>query len=247
MRNKMKTLWVMGVLLLVSFSACQKDPAAESIKEPDPSLKVDVVSYAGGGVAGFRDGDLNTAMFNYPKGICRDDDGNIYVADSENKRIRKITPAGIVSTIAGKGSQGYVDGAGAVAMFGYPVDVAVDQNKNVFVADLGNHCIRKISPAGVVSTFAGNGKSGYADGLGTAALFIEPRGICIDKDGAVYVADLMDHRVRKWTTGFGKLPQLVKFPRLQDPALRGLQMEKAGKRCLKIHAPLQQMLRVMFM
>ncbi|VDB00582.1 FIG01132568: hypothetical protein, partial [Olavius algarvensis spirochete endosymbiont] len=91
----------------------------------------------------------------YPTGVAVDSSGNVYVADSVNHRIRKITPAAVVSTFAGTDSEGFADGTGTAAQFNHPLGVAVDSEGNIYVADYGNHRIRKITPAGVVSTFAG--------------------------------------------------------------------------------------------
>ena len=124
--------------------------------------------------------------------------GNVYVADQVNHRIRKITPAGVVSTLAGTGTRGFADGAGTKAWFDEPIGVAVDSSGNVYVADSYNHRIRKITPADrVVSTIAGSGTADSADGTGTAAKFHSPIGVAVDSSGNVYVADSNNHRIRK--------------------------------------------------
>ena len=117
--------------------------------------------------------------------------GNVYVADTGNFTIRKITPAGLVSTLAGSpGVAGSTNSTGTNALFYEPEGVAVDSSSNVFVADTWNHTIRKISSAGVVTTFAGSpGTFGSTDGTGAGALFYEPQGIAIDSSSNVYVAD----------------------------------------------------------
>jgi len=154
---------------------------------------------AGNGSSGFADGQGTSAKFNVPTGVAVDVFRNVYVADEGNNRIRKITPAGLVSTLAGNGAQGFADGDGATAAFNFPTGVAVDAAGNVYVADQGNNRIRKITTTGVVSTLAGSGVAGFADGAGTAAAFDHPYGIAVDASGNIYVADTYNHRIRKIT------------------------------------------------
>jgi sugar lactone lactonase YvrE len=161
--------------------------------------KNSVVTLAGNGALGFADGDGATARFYQPTGVALDPAGNIYVADSENHRIRKIAPGGTVSTLAGSGTAGSADGVGALAQFNSPRAVAVDATGNIFVADGLNHMIRKIAPDGTVTTFAGSGDFGFADGAGTNARFYFPKGIALDASGNIYVADDINSRIRKIT------------------------------------------------
>lgn len=157
-----------------------------------------VVTTLAGSTRGFANGTGAAAQFNDPRGIAVDESGNIYVADIGNHRIRKVTPAGVVTTLAGS-SQGYTDDTGTAAQFYSPTEVAVDASGNVYVADQGNHRIRKITPAGVVTTLAGSGTKGFAEGTGTAAQFNEPFGITVDGSNNVYVADRVNNRIRKIT------------------------------------------------
>jgi len=156
-----------------------------------------VTTFAGTGDKGYNDGPAASAMFSFPWKSAVDEQGNIYVADRDNHKVRKITPDGTVSTLAGSTS-GYADGVGTAAKFNQPLDVAVDKDGNVYVADNNNHRIRKIAPDGTVTTLAGS-ISGYADGNGAAASFANPSGIDVDADGNVYVADRLNHRIRKIT------------------------------------------------
>ncbi|WP_158305420.1 NHL repeat-containing protein [Opitutus terrae] len=139
------------------------------------------------GVTGSADGVGSQARFNLPYGIAVDAAGNIFVADLGNTTIRKIAPSGAVTTLAGEASVGTADGPGPMARFNYPNGVAVDLAGNTYVADTFNATIRKITPAGVVSTLAGAaGQIGSADGTGSAARFEFPLGIAVDRAGNVY-------------------------------------------------------------
>ncbi len=156
-----------------------------------------VTTLAGSGVAGFTDGTGTTAQFNRPDGVAVDSSGTVYVADAYNHRIRKITPAGVVTTLAGSGVAGFTDGTGTTAQFNYPYGVAVDPSGTVYVADYATSHIRKITPAGVVTTLAGSGVQGFADGTGTAAQFFLPFEVAVDSSGTVYIADTYNNRIRK--------------------------------------------------
>lgn len=157
-----------------------------------------VTTFAGSGVAGYLDDTGTAAQFDSPMGIAVDLSGNIFVADTYNHRIRKISSSGVVTTVAGSTS-GFADGVGTAAQFYYPEGVAVDNNGNLFVADGGNHRIRKISSNGTVTSLAGNSSFGYADGVGELAQFWTPIGIAIDAAGNVIVAEKQGNRIRKVT------------------------------------------------
>jgi sugar lactone lactonase YvrE len=160
------------------------------------------------GLCGYADGTGTAAQFQHPTGITVDTAGNLYVADSDNNAIRKITPAGVVTTLAGL-SSGSADGTGTAAGFYFPVGIVLDAFGNLYVADTDNCTIRKITPAGVVTTLAGKaGVAGSADGTGTAARFSFPFGITIDKSGNLYVADNGNATIRK-ITPFGVVTTLA--------------------------------------
>jgi hypothetical protein len=150
------------------------------------------------GKAGNSDGNGNSAQFRSPAALCIDSDGNIYVADRDNHTIRKITGNYVVSTFAGlSGVSGGKDGESHAATFNSPRGVALDQANNLYVADTGNHVIRKITPDGVVTLLAGTvGVPGLRDGQGRDAKFNAPEGLAVDGD-SVYVADTGNNLVRK--------------------------------------------------
>lgn len=139
------------------------------------------------------------STLNKPSGITRDAGGNFYVCDRDNNRIVKITSAGVTSVVAGSGSAGFTDGTGTAAQFNNPYCITMDASGNLFVGDRLNNAIRKITPAGVVTTLAGNGSSGSMDGTGSAASFAEPIGIAITAAGNLYVADYANQKIRKVT------------------------------------------------
>jgi sugar lactone lactonase YvrE len=165
-----------------------------------------VTTVAGNGSEGYQDGTggpNGTAVFAHPTGLAVDADGYIFVADFLSNRIRRIDSRGNVSTLAGNGMQGYYDGTGGAegtAMFDSPVGLAIDSVGNVYVGDASNNRIRKIDTNGNVTTLAGNGIEGFADGtlgpLGTAE-FHSPAGVAVDSATNVYVADALNNRIRK--------------------------------------------------
>jgi sulfur carrier protein ThiS len=163
-----------------------------------------VSTFAGqAGQYGFNDGTGTNAIFNRPNGTAVDNNGNVYVADADNSTIRMVNSLGVVSTMAGSGpdSEGSVNGTGSDARFDSPLDVAVDSNGNVYVADSGNNTIRKITSQAVVSTLAGlAGTTGANDGAGSDARFDYPESVAVDSNGNVYVADSYNATIRKVTS-----------------------------------------------
>jgi len=174
---------------------------------PDGSLS----TLAGvNGTPGAADGQGATARFNAPFGIAVDLDGNVYVADQGNSTIRKITPDGMVSTIAGiAGNPGSTNGIGATAQFSYPAGLAVDAAGNLYVADRNNSIIRKIDSAGSVTTLAGvSGTEGSSDGGLSDAQLGFPVGLAVDLSGVVYVADSEANTIRKIRSAAPQPPML---------------------------------------
>ncbi len=160
-----------------------------------------VSTLAGIGIPGYANGPGKVASFNFPEYIAVDSSGYLFIGDTVNSMVREITPACVVSTLAGSGAFGNANGPGSTASFSGLCGVAVDLLGNVYVADTQNCLIRKITPGGVVSTLAGNGLVGSADGLATAASFNNPSGVAVDSSGTVYVADTLNNLIRKITPG----------------------------------------------
>jgi sugar lactone lactonase YvrE len=156
-----------------------------------------VTTFAGSGY-GDANGTGTAAEFKKPVGLAIDGSGNLYVAEEEGRRIRKITPAGVVTTLAGSGDYDFAEGNGTAAKFRNPTGVAVDASGNVFVADSENHRIRKITPSGDVTTFAGS-SDGFADGNAASAQFKKPFDLVFDASGNLYVSDGDNHKIRKIT------------------------------------------------
>lgn len=171
-----------------------------------------VSTFAGGaGSSGSNDGIGTAARFNHPTGLEVDPSGNVYVADTTNNLIRKITPDGTVTTVAGLvGVSGMQDGTGANALFNQPGGLALDAAGNLYVADTGNSTIRRITPAGLVGTLAGlPGVAGLKDGSGFDAWFNQPRDLCRGADGALYVADTGNAAIRRIAPNGGMVTTLA--------------------------------------
>ena len=163
--------------------------------------------------AGHKDGTGGVARFNDPTGLARDAQGNLYICDARNHVIRKITPGGVVTTVAGQpGESGAVNGVGSAARFNFPADIAVAPGGVLYVADSGNHCIRAIAANGAVTTLAGDLGSAddvnlsygaitsvpaQLDGRGTKARFNGPSGIAYAPAGHLYVSDTGNQIIRR--------------------------------------------------
>lgn len=156
-----------------------------------------VTTYAGSGQPGFVNGQGIAAQFNGISGMVFDPNNVMYVADAGNHAIRMISATGNVTTLAGNGTQGFVNATGASARFRTPFAVARGNDGNIYVTDSGNHAVRRVTPAGAVTTIAGNGTSGNVDGVGSVARFSTPGGIAITPAGSILIGDLINQAVRK--------------------------------------------------
>ncbi len=174
-----------------------------------------VSTLAGGGTGAFSGdgGQALNAELNYPSGADFDPSGNLYVADQNSHRIRKITPAGVITTYGGTGTQGYSGDGGlaTAANMNYPLDVACDGFGNVFVAEFGSHTIRKIDPTGTITTVAGNGLAGFTgdNGPATSARLFNPFGVATDAAGNVYISDYNNDRIRMVNMTSGTITTVV--------------------------------------
>lgn len=157
-----------------------------------------LVSTFAGNIEGYLDGIGTSALFNLPSHLTMDKQGNLFMSDTENRRIRKISATGVVTTFAGSGASVAADGQGTAASFSSIRGITVDPAGNVFVVDNNGANIRKITVAGLVTTFAGSSTTGFADGQGTAAKF-NAIGIASDAQGNLFVADDINGNIRKIT------------------------------------------------
>lgn len=193
-----------GICFDKDYNIYMADAGNNCIRKINTSTGI-VTTLAGTGVAGWRDGASDSAMFQSPIDVCADDSGNIYVSDFANQCIREISYTGMVSTIAGShtATAGYLDGSADTALFQYPRGICRDFTGNLYIGDSWNHRIRKISTNGAVSTYAGGGIIGVGtvgtliDASDTSARFYVPCGLSIDTFGNIYVADAYNHRIRK--------------------------------------------------
>lgn len=188
--------WPADVALDAAGNAYVADRANHTIRKVTPSGAVTTVA-GSAGRPGRADGPAGASRFNSPTGVAVDPVGNLYVADTGNHTLRRIVPGGEVTTLAGcAGIKGFADGAGVLARFNGPADLAVDAAGNLIVMDRDNHLVRRVTPGGEVTTLGGRPNvMSAAEGLGAAALFAQPSGVATGPDGTLYVADACNNRV----------------------------------------------------
>jgi sugar lactone lactonase YvrE len=186
----------LGICVDASGNFYTGDIANYAIRKISSSAAVTTLA---GGNQGYTNGQGGTASFDMPIDVCVDAQGNIYVADNKNHVIRKITAAGTVSTFAGSGVSGNADGTGTAAQFEEPYGICADAQGNIYVADNVSSRIRKITPAGVVTTIAGSAGTGMLDGNVSVAKFDQPNDVVVDAQGNIYVSDYNNNRIRKIT------------------------------------------------
>ena len=156
-----------------------------------------VTTVAGTGLAGYQDGPASAAQFNGPLAVFASSSGTLYVADTGNNRIRKIDANGLVTTVAGDGTAGYLNGSSSSARFNFPNDLLLGRDGRLYVCEFNNHTVRLVDVNGMVSTLAGNGSPGYVDGAAAAARFNRPAGLALEPDGDILVSEWEGNRIRR--------------------------------------------------
>jgi serine/threonine protein kinase, bacterial len=189
------------IYMLAVLSSCKKSgPDLNGGPAADESAGYIVSTFAGNGTNGNDPQTGGLALLYFPGNTVSDAQGNLYIADGGNSKIRKVTPAGAMTTFAGSNTPGNADGTGTAATFSNPLLLALDAQGNLFVGDVAGLRIRKITPGGVVTTIAGNGTAGVVDGMGTASQVDIMGGIAVDPAGNVYFTQQNYHGVRKIST-----------------------------------------------
>ena len=190
----------LGIFVLADGNRLVASASKNTIFQLPPSGRLATLAGNKGELGELKDGDGIFARFKTPYGLTVDRAGNVVVADYSNHALRTVTRAGaVVSTLAGNGEAGFVDGQGPNARFNEPHSVVVAANGDFIVSDSGNHSIRVLSPDGAVRTLVGNGQPGFADGQGADARFLFPSGLAMDPEGNVLVADFGNGAIRKVT------------------------------------------------
>ena len=171
------------------------------IRKVDSTGVITTIAGTGEFGAGGDGGPATQAQLAFPTNVAVDGAGNLYIADASNHRIRRVDPSGSITTIAGTGERGFAgDGGPATqAQLAFPTDVAVDGAGNLYIADAGNHRIRRVDPSGSITTIAGTGERGFAGdgGPATQARLYDPSGVAVDRAGNLYIADSGNHRIRR--------------------------------------------------
>ncbi len=183
-----------GMAVTASGVVLVADAANHRIRAISPSGMV--TTLAGSGHQTWADGLGSQASFNSPTGVAVKASGAVLVTDTNNHRLRLISPSGMVTTFAGSGNADWVDGVGSQASFNYPTGLAVMASGTVVISDSFNHRIRLVTPLGVVTTFAGSGNEAWADGVGSQASFNGPQGLAVMASGTIFVADAGNRRIR---------------------------------------------------
>ncbi len=183
-----------GIAVSTSGTIYVVDSGNHKIRAVSPSGSVS--TFTGSGTAGSVEGAAAVASFNSPHSVVVTPSGTLYISDSGNHKIRAVSPTGTVSTLAGSGTPGMVDGAPLVARFNLPKGLALSSSGTLYVADFSNHLLRSVSPLGIVSSLAGAGYPGTADGSGPLAIFDGPFGVAVAPQGTVYVVDSGSRKIR---------------------------------------------------
>jgi uncharacterized protein (TIGR03437 family) len=179
------------------------DTLNNRIRKITPDGTVSTIAGSNGAGSGGDGGPAGLASLNHPAGITVDNAGNIYFADSGNHRVRRISAQGVITTVAGSGENGFGgdNGPATAARLSSPQDVALDAAGNVYIADTENHRVRKVSPAGIITTIAGSDPAAGDGGPATSALLFHPAGVAVDASGAAYVSDTLNNRIRQISPG----------------------------------------------
>ncbi len=225
--------WPSGAALDGSGNLYIADSFNHRIRRVDASTGI-ITTVAGTGTSGYRASDdgaaATSAQINTPLGVTLDGSGNLYIADTNNNRIRRVTPAGVITTFAGGGSSLGDGGAAAAAQLNGPFDAAVDGSGNLYIADTNNHRVRKVDAStGNISTVAGTGTAGSSGdgGAAASAQLDNPRSVALDGSGNLYIADKDNDRIRKVDASTGNISS-VAFAAAQLDGPTGVAADSLG-------------------